>query len=167
MKPRRRLSATALVIAVLASVWYCNGEASEEGRWVLELKSLSANPLVIRIPVRVGDFVRLRFIHSWDRISIQETTVVTAEGVLLLKEAEFPELAVGYDTPPVSGDYRLEHGNIHITDMDVPLKKIPLRIGTVAHHQLVVGEKVLDLAELFGKGVRIDIQLKPRMSSED
>ena len=63
MKPRQRLSATALVIAVLASVWYCNGEASEEGRWVLELKSLSTNPLVISIPVRVGDFVRLRHLH--------------------------------------------------------------------------------------------------------
>ena len=111
--------------------------------------------------VNSGSRIRLEFVHSWDRIPIKETLLITRQGAFLLKESEFAELAVGYDSPPVSGNYRLENGKIHITDMDVLLKTIQLRIGTVANHRLWVNGKYLDLAQIFGKDQSIRLRLLP------
>jgi hypothetical protein len=161
------LTIKAFAIAALVSALSCNGLGSECNQWVLELKSVSSNPLIIWIPVRVGEAVSLQFIHSWDNMPVQETFIVTGDGNLLLTEAQFTKLGAGYDAPPVSGNLILKDGKIVITDMNIKLKSIPLRIGTVAHHQLIVKERSLDLAALFGKGKRIDIQLKSIPLTED
>jgi len=155
----------AIAIAAISLFFCCIGAATEPEPWILELKPISTRKESIEIPVQTGDAVILQFIHSFDKMPVKETMVVTLDGMLELKEAEFTKLGAGYDTAPVSGDYRVENGEIHITDMNIRYPKIPLRIGTIALHQLVVGNKRYDLTSLFGAGKRIDIQLKPATDS--
>lgn len=158
---QRPIRNVAVVIAAILLFFCCNGEADEPKGWILELKPHSTGAKMIEIPVQAGDTVILQFIHSFDKMPVKETLVVTHDGMLLLTEAEFTKLGAGYDSAPLSGTYRVEHGNIHITDMNIRYPKIPLRIGTIALHQLVVGEHLYDLTSIFGGGERIDIQLKP------
>jgi len=160
------LKIKALAIAVLIAL-NCNGLGSECKRWVLELRAVSLNPLIIWIPVRIGEAITLQFIHSWDKMPVKETLIIAKDGNMILSEAQFTKLGAGYDAPPVSGKYTLKDGKIIITDMNIKLKKIPLRIGTVAQHQLIIKGRALTLAEFFGKGNRIDIQLKPVHISDD
>ena len=155
-----------VAIAAISLFFCCNGEANEQKDWTLELKPHSTRTKSIEIPVQTGDTVILQFIHSFDKMPVKETMVVTHDGMLELREAEFTKLGAGYDTAPVSGKYHVENGKIRITEMNIRYPKIPLRIGTIALHQLVVGEKRYDLTSLFGGGERIDIQLKPITGSE-
>lgn len=157
-------SRTKIGSAAVAAVLYffcCSGGAHGEAGWILELKPHSQRADVIEIRVQTGDTVVLQFIHSFDKMPVKETMVVTHDGMLALKEAEFTKLGAGYDTAPLSGEYRVKNGKIHITGMNIRYPRIPLRIGTIALHQLVVADKRYDLAALFGGGERIDIQLKP------
>lgn len=151
----------AFAVAAFSFFVCCNGKAGSIYNWVLELKPREPSAETVEIQVQTGDRVVLFFIHSFNKMPVRETLMVTANGELELKEAEFSQLGVGYDTEPVSGNYRLENGKIHITEMDIRYPKIPLRIGTVAQHQLIVANKHYDLKSLFGGGKRIDIQLKP------
>lgn len=148
-----------LVVAVLGLSWICAGKAQAKTEWRLVLRSVSEPPKTWSAPVQVGSMLRIQFVHSWDHIPIKETLMVTDRGDFLLKESEFSKLAVGYDAPPISGDYKLENGEVHITNMDIRMKTIRVRIGTVAQHHLWVNGKDLDLAKLFGKGRSIILQL--------
>lgn len=153
-----------LVIAAVGSPRICAGEVPAGAQWRLVLESVDEPFRTWSALVRSGSRIHLEFIHSWDRIPIKETLMITHRGDFLLKEAQFAELAVGYDTPPVSGNYLLENGKVHITDMDVTLKTIRLRVGTVAKHRLWVNGAYLDLAQLFGKGRSINMDLVPPRS---
>jgi hypothetical protein len=151
-----------IAIAVFILALSCNGGGLELKHWILELRSVSSKPVIIEIPVQVGETITLHFIHSWEKMPVDEVLMISGDGDFILKEAQFPRLGAGYDAPPVSGNYTLKDGNILITDMNVRLKKIPLRIGTVAKHQLIIKGAIIDLAGLFGKGSRIDIQLRSK-----
>ena len=162
---QRQIRIVAIAIAAISLFFCCNGGANEPVDWILELKPHSTRAKLIEIPVQTGDTVILQFIHSFDKMPVKETMVVTNDGMLELTEAEFTKLGAGYDTAPLSGKYHVENGKIHITEMNIRYPKIPLRIGTIALHELVVGENLYDLTSLFGGGERIDIQLKPTTGS--
>jgi hypothetical protein len=157
----KRIILAGLAIVFLGNPQTGNSEVSAREQWLLVLRSVSAPARTWSTVVKSGSRIRLEFIHSWDRIPIKETLMITHQGAFLLKETEFAELAVGYDSPPVSGNYRLENGKVHITDMDVLLKTIQLRIGTVANHRLWVNGTYLDLAQIFSKGHSISLRLLP------
>lgn len=157
----KKIFLASLVFIAIGAPVARGDETIAREQWHLVLRSVDEPSRNWKALVQSGSQIHIEFIHSWDLIPIKETLMITQQGDFLLKETQFSELAVGYDTPPVSGNYRLENGMVHITDMNVTLKTIRLRVGTVARHRLCVNDSCLELAEIFGKGRSINIDLLP------
>ena len=157
----KKFLCVSIAFVTLFTSLYCKVEANALNHWILILEPHDTQTVPIEISVQSGDLVVLHFIHSFNKMPVKETLVVTDDGMFELKEAEFTKLGAGYDTEPVSGNYYVENGKIHITEMNIRYPIIPLRIGTVAQHRLIVANQSYDLKLLFGGGKRIDIRLKP------
>ncbi|RKX75966.1 MAG: hypothetical protein DRP87_13210 [Spirochaetes bacterium] len=138
----------------------CGSTPSEQhGEWVLTLHSQSSHGRVERIHVEEGQTICYRFIHSYAKVLIEEFFIINGNGKLILQEAIYPELVAGYDTAPVSGVYELRNGKVHVSQMNIEMEFIPIRIGSESRQRLCFDGECVYLDELFDPGERVDISL--------
>lgn len=105
-----------------------------------------------------GDEFDIRYTHSVARTSVVERFRIMSDGQILLYETVYQDFGAGLPSEPDEGA-QVEVGpfGVRISGMERTMTSIPLRVGSIARHQIAFGSDVVDLISLVESGERIDI----------
>jgi hypothetical protein len=105
-----------------------------------------------------GDEFEIRYTHSVARTLVLEKFRVTPDRQILLYETVYQDFGAGLPSELDEGaQVEVGPGGVRITDMERVMSSIPLRVGSIARHQIVLGSDVVDLISLVESGERVDI----------
>jgi len=105
-----------------------------------------------------GDEFEIRFTHSVARSLVVEKFRVTPDRQMLVYETVYQDFGAGLPSELDEGA-QVEVGpdGVRITGMERVMSSIPLRVGSIARHQIAFGSDVIDLISLVEPGERVDI----------
>ena len=105
-----------------------------------------------------GDEFEIRYTHSVARTLVIEKFRVTPDRQMLLYETVYQDFGAGLPSEPDEGaKMELTPFGVRITGMERVMSSIPLRVGSIARHQIAFGSDVVDLISLVESGERVDI----------
>jgi len=105
-----------------------------------------------------GDEFEIRYTHSVARTLVIEKFRVTPDRQMLLYETVYQDFGAGLPSEPDEGaKMELTPFGVRITGMERVMSSIPLRVGSIARHQIALGSDVIDLISLVESGERVDI----------
>ena len=105
-----------------------------------------------------GDEFEIRYTHSVARTLVIEKFRVTPDRQMLLYETVYQDFGAGLPSEPDEGaKMELTPFGVRITGMERVMSSIPLRVGSIARHQIAFGNDVVDLISLVEPGERVDI----------
>ncbi|MCR4426287.1 MAG: DUF1850 domain-containing protein [Firmicutes bacterium] len=108
-------------------------------------------------PATPGCEISIRFTHSVARTPVLETLVVEGNR-LKLRETLYQDFGAGLPSELGPGEeMSLEPDGVRITGMSRYFDHVRFHVGGIARHQVILGDRVLDLADLVGPGTQIDI----------
>ena len=108
--------------------------------------------------VTPGDEFEIRFTHSVARSLVVEKFRIMPDRQMLLCETVYQDFGAGLPSEPDEGaKMELTPFGVRITGMKRVMSSIPLRVGSIARHQIACGSDVVDLISLVESGERVDI----------
>ena len=108
--------------------------------------------------VAPGDEFEIRFTHSVARSLVVEKFRVTPDRQMLLYETVYQDFGAGLPSELDEGaEVEVGPDGVRITGMRRVMSSIPLRVGSIARHQIAFGSDVVDLISLVESGERVDI----------
>ena len=105
-----------------------------------------------------GDEFEIRYTHSVARTLVIEKFRIMPDRQMLLYETVYQDFGAGLPSEPDEGA-KMESTpfGVRITGMKRVMSSIPLRVGSIARHQIACGSDVIDLISLVESGERVDI----------
>ncbi len=105
-----------------------------------------------------GDEFEIRYTHSVARTLVIEKFRIMPDRQMLLYETVYQDFGAGLPSEPDEGaKMELTPFGVRITGMKRVMSSIPLRVGSIARHQIACGSDVVDLISLVESGERVDI----------
>lgn len=124
--------------------------------WVLLLSTPDGRVLDV-LPVPGGRF-RIAYTHSVNHFPIVEWFDVRPGGEIYVVEEDFTAYGAGIGQREGEGRLIVEDGWMKLKDLNRPVGVIRQRVGWVADHRLILGDKEIPLNRLAPGGSRIDIR---------
>ena len=110
-----------------------------------------------------GDEFEIRYTHSVARTLVVERFRITRDGQILLYETVYQDFGAGLPSELDEGaQVEVGPAGVRITGMERTMSSIPLRVGSIARHQIACGSDVVDLISLVESGERVDITVAAR-----
>jgi len=108
--------------------------------------------------VAPGDEFEIRYTHSVARSLVVEKFRIMPNRQILLYETVYQDFGAGLPSELDEGaQVEVGPGGVRITGMKRVMSSIPLRVGSIARHQIASGSDVVDLISLVESGERVDI----------
>lgn len=108
--------------------------------------------------VAPGDEFEIRYTHSVARTVVLEKFRVRPDGKITVFETIYQDFGAGLPSELDEGaQVEVGPGGVRITGMERVMSSIPLRVGSIARHQIAFGSDVVDLISLVESGERVDI----------
>ena len=118
----------------------------------------SGGRLLYEHQVAPGDEFEISYTHSVARTVVLEKFRVTPDRQILLYETVYQDFGAGLPSELDEGaQVEVGPGGVRITGMKRVMSSIPLRVGSIARHQISFGSDVVDLISLVESGERVDI----------
>lgn len=110
-----------------------------------------------------GDEFDISYTHSVAKTPVVERFRIMSAGQMLLYETVYQDFGAGLPSEIDKGA-QVEVGpdGVRITGMERIMTSIPLRVGSIARHQIACGNDVVDLISLVESGERVDIAVAAR-----
>ena len=109
-------------------------------------------------PAAPGDEFEISYTHSVARSLVVEKFRITPDRRITLYETVYQDFGAGLPSEPDEGaKMELTPSGVRITGMERVMSSIPLRVGSIARHQIAFGSDVVDLISLVESGERVDI----------
>lgn len=122
-----------VVILTLSTVYFWQVSTSLE--YSLTMVNMKTGQMIMKVPVLEGESFQIHYIHSVDRLPVQETFKVN-QGNLVLDQVRWMSFGAGLGYMG-QGELKVEGEWIIIEKMNRRLDSLPLRVGTIADHCLV------------------------------
>ncbi len=105
-----------------------------------------------------GDEFEIRYTHSVARSLVLEKLRIMPDGRMMVYETVYQDFGAGLPSELDEGA-QAEVGpeGVRITGMKRLMGSIPLRVGSIARHQIAFGSDIVDLISLVESGERVDI----------
>jgi len=108
--------------------------------------------------VAPGDEFEIRYTHSVARTVVLEKFRVRPDRKIAVFETVYQDFGAGLPSELDEGaQVEVGPGGVRITGMERVMSSIPLRVGSIARHQIAFGSDVVDLISLVESGERVDI----------
>ena len=108
--------------------------------------------------VAPGDEFEIRYTHSVARTVVLEKFRVRPDGKITVFETIYQDFGAGLPSELDEGaQVEVGPGGVRITGMERVMSSIPLRVGSIARHQIALGSDVVDLISLVEPGELVDI----------
>ena len=160
----KKLSKHSILLLIAAIVLFCLFFALvfvKEPIYTLDFYSVKNNKVVKSININPGDKFVIKFIHSFYKTPILDTFVINEQNKIILMETEYTWEANGLqDAYPLRGVWGYKNGNVCISNIFDIFDEIPLRVGTIANHQLIYKEDIVDFLSFADGGELIKIKVR-------
>ena len=108
--------------------------------------------------VAPGDEFEISYTHSVARTTVLEKFRVRPDRKIVVFETVYQDFGAGLPSELDEGaQVEVGPGGVRITGMERVMSSIPLRVGSIARHQIAFGSDVVDLISLVESGERVDI----------
>lgn len=156
--PIRLMVALAVVIAIVLVMVLTRPRAM-----VLQAVAGGGRVLYER-QVAPGDEFEIRYTHSVARTIVLEKFRVGPDRKITVFETVYQDFGAGLPSELDEGaQVEVGPGGVRITGMERVMSSIPLRVGSIARHQIALGSDVVDLISLVEPGERVDIAVAERV----
>jgi len=133
----------------------------ERRPYSLDFFSKNSDKPIMELRVCPGDEFTISYIHSYNKTPVSDTFLIDKNCKIILKETEYKWDAAGLqDTCPIRGVWGYKNGNIWISEINLKLDKIPLRVGTIAKHELIYKDKTIPFLSFARGGELIIIKAR-------
>lgn len=120
---------------------------------------------LIRIPVKVGDYVSLRYTHSVQKTLVIENIIIDKTGSLIVDSTEYESFGVGLPFLASEGNFRHSGNRFILEDMGRCFKVISLRTGPEAQLRMQYKDQIYELYSMVPDGALIRMRVAPYYST--
>ncbi len=125
----------------------------------LYIEDLGNREVKALFPLRDGENFTIKYTHSVDLLPVYEI-YYRKERHIYLRETHFSNFGAGMGLMEGRGTYTEEDGMLKILDINEKIEPFILRTGKVAKHQLLSRGNTFPLAEYFGPGVKLELEIR-------
>lgn len=120
---------------------------------------------LIRIPVKVGDYVSLRYTHSVQKTLVIENIIIDKTGSLIVDSTEYESFGVGLPFLASEGNFRHSGNRFILEDIGRCFKVISLRTGPEAQLRMQYKDQIYELYRMVPDGALIRMRVAPYYST--
>ncbi len=133
----------------------------------LVVSDFTSGKIIASLPVRTGDRFVIRYIHSVDKTPIFEQFRLDEEKGIILEKTWFKMFGAGLGHWPGHGHLTQDRNWITISDINRPLGRFVLRIGSPGvDHTIIYHDREINLSHRAA-GVRALVEFKPGKDSRE
>jgi hypothetical protein len=125
----------------------------------------SEDAVLLRIPVKAGDILSLRYMHSVQKTLVIENIVIDQTGQLVVDSTEYESFGVGLPFLASEGKFHQVGNRFILEDIGRYFEIIRLRAGPEAQLNMQYHEHTYELYRLVPDGALIQMSVVPYYST--
>lgn len=156
MRPRPEILLFLFILLILPN----QAHPGKEGVFILRVSNHLDGQAYFSLPVQAGEWVKVQFLHSYDRLPIWELYRVGMDGKFSFNKMGGQSLLNGQGFF-YEGYRNLPDGTWEIGEIKEKKEKICFFMGTKgdADHEIAVGEMTIKLSEYISPGTIVCLSL--------
>ncbi|MBS4029918.1 MAG: DUF1850 domain-containing protein [Clostridiales bacterium] len=165
VKPPPPVFFVIILIALFTTGTYMVSAKNNRCEILMLTVSSPSGERTIRLPVEEGEEFVLRYTHSAELLPVSEIYHVETDGGFVLREYWLQSFGAGLGD--WQGDLVFENGQQKVKNIDAHFTELPLRVGRIAAHTLVLRGLEYPLRDVFEGGELVIITIKKTSSGEE
>lgn len=125
----------------------------------LTVKEKDGRTLVSQ-PVKPGDVVIIHYVHSVEKVPVNDTFIVMGDDRLLLRNTTFGSSGAGL---PTDSSYNLSHtsnGDFLIENINRTFDRVNFTVGDITKNHLIVSDNDYPLYQMVPEGLPLTLSLE-------
>jgi hypothetical protein len=102
----------------------------------------------LMIPVEENDSFAIEYMHSVLKTQVKDLFRITRQKQIILEETVYESMGIGLPTN-TPYEFSLADGKFHIRGINQVIPEIPLRVGRIANHKILIREQEFNLKDYF------------------